>query len=1063
VDAGMTGTANYLVGDSVTLIRGGDGSTYTGATVVSGLTGLDALGATNGSNLAAVAGNDYIGASLATLSVTGTLVNTAGGATALYIAGTGTLGSLANSGVISGNVTNVSARDLTITGGSGTVVGSFTGGTIRNTGANVIFASGAVSLGDAIDVGGTHTVSNIGAAIALTTDVGVNGTYAQSAGSLNVGGHVLTVSGPALVSGGTVSAGVSGVGNYVVGDSVTMIQGGAGSSYTGAVVTSGLTGLDAKGSVNGGNLLAVAGNDYIGASLATLNVTGTLANTAGGATALYIAGTGTLGNLANSGTISGNVVNTSTHDLTINGGGNGAVGRFTGGTITNTGANVVFASGAVSLGDAINVATHTVSNAGASIALASDVAVTGNFTQSSGTLAAGGHVLTVSGAAQVTGGVVNAGVSAVGNYLAGDSVTLIQGGTGSNYAGATVTSGITGLSANAVTSGSNLLAAAGNDYIGASLDTLNNIGTVASPTALYIASTGTLGTLANSGALAGNITNLSTGDLIINGGSATAPGTLTGFNGAIGTISNTGSNVRFTGGVQLLNDHITVGSHTVFNSGATLLVNSAINITGAYSQSAGTLAIGVTSQTSYGNLAVSGAAAFTGGSVLLQGVGSGAGALQAGTYTIASGNGLSLSGVDFTATGYTVTSDLVTVGSTTQLVVKVAGKATNYTAVGNAQGGAAVGTGSALDQIAALAGNSITTNPQVAAFTQQVLAPLATLTPAAKQVAVAQLSPSQLTPQLTATSVTPTTTAISQHQETVASLMDGSEKGMAAGSNGREGVIWGEIVGAGVLRGTTTEAAGYRASSSGLVLGADWFASDKVMAGLAFSWINSASVGQGVMAGSLTRVGSYQLTAYSVWRPDFADQKLSVEGQVGFGYNHFDQRRDIAFLGARANANYGGEQYLGKVTVGYDLPQQGAFTFTPQYSLRFVRLVNHAYQEHDAGPANLKVDVLGTNAVTQELGLKVDTQWNTGVGLLSPDLRVAWVHDFKDGPIPTTGVLAGVAFASTTGRVNTDGLAVNLGATLQQSEAFSLRLEYNGEYRHDYQSHGGVLRASWSF
>ncbi|MEA1675295.1 hypothetical protein [Nitrospirillum sp. BR 11163] len=1067
VDAGMAGAANYLVGDAVTLIRGGNGSTYTGATVVSGLTGLDALGSASGSNLAAVAGNDYIGASLATLNVTGTLVNTAGGATALYIASTGTLGALANSGTVSGNITNVSARDLTIIGatggGTGGTVGVFTGGTIRNTGANVIFASGAVALGDAIDVGGTHTVSNIGAAIALTADVGVNGTYAQSAGSLTVGGHVLTVSGPALVSGGTVSAGVSGVGNYFVGDSVTMIQGGAGSSYTGAVVTSGLAGLDANGSVSGNNLLAVAGNDYIGASLNVLNVTGTLVNTAGGATALYIASTGTLGNLANSGVLVGNVVNQSARDLTINGGGNGAVGRFSGGTITSTGANVLFASGAVSLGDAINVATHTVSNAGASLSLAGNVGITGNFAQSGGTLTTGGHVLTVSGAANVTGGVVNAGVSAVGNYLMGDSVTLIQGGTGSNYAGATVTSGITGLTANAVTSGSNLLAAAANDYIGASLDTLNNTGTVASPTALYIAATGTLGALANGGALAGNITNLSTGDLIITGGSLASPGTLTGYNGAVGTISNTQSNVRFTGGAQLLNDHINAGGHTVFNSGATLLVNSAINITGGYSQSAGTLAIGVTTPTSYGNLAVSGAAAFTGGSVLLQGVGSGAGALQAGTYTIASGNGLTLSGVDFTATGYTVTSDLVTVGGTTQLVVKVAGRATNYTAVGNAQGGAAVGTGAALDQIAALAGNSITTNPQLAAFTQQVLAPLATLTPAAKQVAVAQLSPSQLTPQLTAASVTPTTTAISQHQETVAGLMDGGGKGMAAGSNGREGVIWGEIVGAGVLRGTTTEAAGYRASSAGLVLGADWFASDEVMAGLAFSWINSASVGQGVMAGSTTRVGSYQLTAYSVWRPDFADQKLSVEGQLGFGYNHFDQRRAIQFLGARANANYGGEQYLGKVTVGYDLPKQGAFTFTPQYSLRFVRLVNHDYQEHDAGPANLKVDTLGTNAVTQELGLKVDTQWNTGVGLLSPDLRVAWVHDFKDAPIPTTGVLAGVAFASTTGRVNTDGLAVNLGATLQQSESFSLRLEYNGEYRHDYQSHGGVLRASWNF
>ncbi|MDG3443629.1 hypothetical protein, partial [Nitrospirillum amazonense] len=50
--------------------------------------------------------------------------------------------------------------------------------------------------------------------------------------------------------------------------------------------------------------------------------------------------------------------------------------------------------------------------------------------------------LTVSGAATVAGGVVNAGVSAVGNYIAGDRVTLIQGGTGSNYAGATVTSGV---------------------------------------------------------------------------------------------------------------------------------------------------------------------------------------------------------------------------------------------------------------------------------------------------------------------------------------------------------------------------------------------------------------------------------------------------------------------------------------------------------------------------------------------------------------------------------------------------------------------------------------------
>ncbi|MEA1648433.1 hypothetical protein UAJ10_05335 [Nitrospirillum sp. BR 11164] len=1076
VNAGMAGTANYLVGDSVTLIRGGDGSTYTGSTVVSGLTGLDATGAASGSNLAAVAGNDYIGASLATLSVTGTLANNAGGATALYIAGTGTLGSLANSGLISGNITNVSARDLTITGGSGTVVGSFGGGSIRNTGANVVFASGAVALSDQIDVGGTHTVSNIGAAIVLTTDVGVTGTYAQSSGSLTVNGHVLTVSGPALVSGGTVSAGVSGVGNYFVGDSVTMIQGGAGSSYTGAVVTSGLTGLDAKGAVSGSNLLAVAGNDYIGASLTTLNVTGTLANTAGGATALYIASTGTLGSLANSGTISGNVVNTSTRDLTINGGGNGAVGRFTGGTITNTGSNVVFASGAISLGDTLNVATHTVSNAGASIALASDVAVTGNFSQSSGTLTTGGHVLTVSGAANVTGGVVNAGVSAVGNYLAGDRVTLIQGGTGSNYAGATVTSGITGLSATAVTSGSNLAAAAGNDYIGASLDTLTVTGTLANTaggaTALYIAGSGTLGTLANSGTLSGNVVNLSANDLVVAGGTDAAPGVFTG-----GTITNTRSDLRFVRGVMMLNDRINVGSHGVFNSGATLLVNSAVNITGSYSQTAGNLVIGVSSTTSYGTLVISGSANLTGGSVTLTAVNGGQ--LSAGSYTIASaGSTLTASNLTLTAAGYTVTSSTITANGATDLILTLSGgsggttgptgptsptqPSTRYTAVGLAAGGPGVGTGRALDVIA----NSDTAAAQ--AFQAAVLTRLSKLSGEAQQLAVTQLSPSQLTPQINTFSVTPFTNAISQHQQHAAAYMDGpmgdvNGKGAAAGSDGQQGAVWGEILGGGVLRGNNADAAGYSGTTAGLVLGVDWYANDDVMAGLAFSWLNGSVNGEGSAAGSQTKAASYQLTAYSVWRPDWADHRLSVEGQASFGYNHYDQRRWISFLGARANANYGGEQYLGKVTVGYDLPVSASFTLTPQASLRAVRLTNHAYDEHDAGVANMAVGALKVDNLTQELGAKLSGTIGTAWGRLLPDLRLTWVHDYLNGPIATTSVLAGTSFVSSTGRTAADGLGIGVGATLDQGDGFKLRLEYSGELRRDYQSHAGVLHATFDF
>ncbi|MDE1145095.1 MAG: autotransporter domain-containing protein [Azospirillaceae bacterium] len=1099
----VSATANYLVGDAATLVQGGLGSSYTGVDVVSGITGLalasgtatigstvdlllgvvnDYVGGTLGSlgNSASLSGVDtalYVAATgrLGTVSNSGTLsgdlygvrnlgtvgvvVNsgTISGATALYNGGV--LGTVTNSGTIAGNIVNTSANALVLAGANGTAYGTFTGlagaqGTIASTLANVVLAGGNLVLNDAVDVG-TGTLVNSGAMVLLSSIVSVTGNYVQTAGTLAVAGHGLSVSDAAVVSGGVVDAGLAGATNYLVGDSATLISGGAGSNYSGATVTSGVTGLDVSGGTSGTSLLAVAANDYVGGTLASLGVTGTLANTAGGATALYIAASGTLGSLVNSGTISGTITNLSAHDLTVIGGG----GLFTGGTIANTSSDVVFGSGAISLADAINVGNHTVSNAGANVTLVANVSVTGNYGQTAGTLAANGHVLSVSGAAGISGGVVDAGLTGTTNHLAGDSATLVSGGTGSSYAGATVVSGLGGLDVSGVTSGTNLLVVAGNDYIGGTLASLAVGGTLSNlaggATALYIASTGSLGGLAVTGTIAGDIANHSGNELTITGGTDSAPGVLTGTNGSMGTITSSLANLRFSGGTVLLNDVINVGSHSVVNSGATLLVNSAVNITGSYSQTAGSLVIGVTSTSNYGSLVISGGASLTGGTVTLKATNGGS--LSVGTYTIVStGDGLSVSGVTFNAAGYTVTSSTVAVGGDTDLVLKVASASTNYAAVGAAQGGAAVGTGAALDRIAA------GTSAAAQAVQTAVLTPLSTLSAAAKQVAVAQLSPSQLTPQVSTAVVTPTTSAISQHQQTVAGLMDGGT-GAAAGSGGQQGAIWGEILGGGVLRGTTTDAAGYRASSAGLVLGADWFADPEVMAGLAFSWLNGAAVGQDVMAGSLTRVGSYQLTAYSVWRPDWADKRLSVDGQVGFGYNHYDQRRIIAFLGARANANYGGEQYLGKVTVGYDLPVASGLTLTPQYSLRAVRLTNHAYDEHDAGAADMAVGALKVDSLTQEVGAKLDTAFNTGLGRLAPDLRVAWVHDYLNGPIATTGALGGVSFVSTTGRPEADGVALGLGATLQQGEGVSLRLEYTGELRRSYQSHGGMLRATWAF
>jgi hypothetical protein len=281
------------------------------------VTGLNGSATSSANDLLFTVGNDYIGGSYGTLSVTGALTNSTGGATALYIASTGSLGLLANSGTINGNIANLSSNILTIAGGTGGVTGTLTGGTITSTGANVVLASGNIALSDQVNVG-TQTLVNSGASVTLGSSVSVTGNYSQSAGLLALGSSTLDVSGTASVSGGTVSGALSSTANYMVGDTSTLISAGVGSSYVGVSVANAVGGLSGSALNSGGNLLFAVGNDYIGGSLASLSVTGALANTAGGATAV-IASTGSLGQLVNSGTITGNIVNMSANALTIAG------------------------------------------------------------------------------------------------------------------------------------------------------------------------------------------------------------------------------------------------------------------------------------------------------------------------------------------------------------------------------------------------------------------------------------------------------------------------------------------------------------------------------------------------------------------------------------------------------------------------------------------------------------------------------------------------------------------------------------------------------------------------
>ncbi|OZI62452.1 autotransporter outer membrane beta-barrel domain-containing protein [Bordetella genomosp. 11] len=162
--------------------------------------------------------------------------------------------------------------------------------------------------------------------------------------------------------------------------------------------------------------------------------------------------------------------------------------------------------------------------------------------------------------------------------------------------------------------------------VGGSVGSVTNSGTI---TGLYNAievdNISTIGPIANSGLIAGDITSASTQDLTIAGGSGTAIGTLTGLSGGLaetdkGFIKLTGANLVFTSGNLLLNDDIGVNAgYAVINNGATLQINNPITVHGDYTQTGGGLAINAANATTYGYLDVSGSASVSNSAISLSG------------------------------------------------------------------------------------------------------------------------------------------------------------------------------------------------------------------------------------------------------------------------------------------------------------------------------------------------------------------------------------------------------------------------------------------------------------
>ncbi len=385
--AGTITNAFWGLGNVGTIGTVSNSGTITGAIGIDNEAGKTITTVTNSGMVSGISDGIHNSGRVGTLSNSGTIT---GGTHAILNTSAGSLGPITNGGTISGVIENDSSADLTINGGSGSIFGLLTGGSIVNPNSNLVFGTGNIRLDELALVGG-HSVAVSGGDTLAALDITGNG------GIVSTG----TASG-ALTNDGTITS---------LGNAGSITGGAAGILNTGALIT-----LSNSGTISGLNGIINLG------TIGSLGNAGTISSS----TYAIHSVASSLGPITNTGVIAGDIADGS-QTLTIAGGAGNAFGTLTG----YSGAGSIFAgdvrlSGNTILNDGIYNTGHVVTNTGTvkvGTSSASALFISGGYAQTQG-----GLVFLVSG----TSGVNSA-------LRVGGSATIT--GTTITVAGSGLTSG----------------------------------------------------------------------------------------------------------------------------------------------------------------------------------------------------------------------------------------------------------------------------------------------------------------------------------------------------------------------------------------------------------------------------------------------------------------------------------------------------------------------------------------------------------------------------------------------------------------------------------------------
>ncbi len=272
-----------------------------------------------------------------------------------------------------------------------------------------------------------------------------------------------------------------------------------------------------------------------------------------------------------------------------------------------------------------------------------------------------------------------------------------------------------------------------------------------------------------------------------------------------------------------------------------------------------------------------------------------------------------------------------------------------------------------------------------------------------------------------------------------------SIKGRSGGDTLENTGLWAQGLYNHTKQDSTSSSAGFKANSHGLAIGLDKEIVKHLLLGIGYGYLHTDadSLGQDI------EVDGHNFFVYGKYQPT----RWYVSSVLNYNFGRYTHKKSPfgILLKSKYNVNSWGAQVL----TGYALPSG----FTTEIGLRYLYVDAESYFDGIQRIRSNTDDVL-----TAVAGVKYQHEmYRTSDFSISPTLHLAATYDLiSDNSTANVLVLGGGNYRIDTKRLHRFGVEAGAGITATIGH-LDLTLEYNGAFRKDYDSQGGILRARYNF